>query len=327
MRAAKFGAILGYCASLLLATAAVVAGTASGYHVVHGWPLLPEGRILGNVAGVAVNSRNEVFVFDRGKRPWKEPLPTDPIAEPTIKVFDGKTGKLLREFGEAMFAMPHGISIDSNDHIWVTDVSLNQVFELDASGKVLHVLGQKGVAGSDNAHFDKPTDVAFLSDGSVLVSDGYGNSRIVEFASNGSFKTSWGSAGKGPGQFNLPHAVAVDAADRVYVADRENDRVQVFDRTGAYIAQWSGAIGRPFGLAAMPQGRIAVLDGGEQPKSGPDRASLAVVDGNGQVRERIGRFGNYDGQFWAAHDVAYGRDGSLYVVDIAGQRVQKFVRP
>ena len=324
MRIAGLRAILGCCLALVLTTAA--AGAPGGYHVVNGWPLLPEGRILGIVAGVAVNSRNEVFVFDRGRRAWKEPLPTDPIADPTIRVFDGRTGKLLREFGKGMFAMPHGISIDRNDHIWVTDVGLHQVFELDPGGSVLRVLGQKAVPGADGTHFDKPTDVAFLSDGSILVSDGYGNARIAEFASDGSFRKAWGSAGKGAGQFNLPHAVAVDAADRVYVADRENDRVQVFDRNGTYVTQWSGAIGRPFGVAAMSDGRVAVLDGGEQPASGPDRAGLAIVDSNGRVVEHIGRFGNYDGQFWGAHDVAYGRDGSLYVVDIAGQRVQKFVR-
>lgn len=319
----------------LLAIAIIVAGAIaapppatkpSALAVVHGWPILPTGRTLGMLAGVAVNSRNEVFVFDRGTHGWKAPLPVDPIKEPTISVFDGASGRLLREFGANLFAMPHGISIDRHDHLWVTDVGLNQVVELDPTGKVLQTLGTRGVAGSDDRHFDKPTDVAFTRDDGILVSDGYGNARVIEFDKDGRYRRQWGTAGKGRGQSHIPHAIAVDAGGRVLVADRENDRVELFDRSGRYLTEWkSPAIGRPFGLAALKDGRIAILDGGEQPDSGPDRAGLAIVDRAGRVLERAGRFGNYDGQFWGAHDVAAGPDGAIYVVDIAGQRVQKFV--
>ncbi len=322
MRLLAFGII----AAALLAVPQLSAETNVVPHVVHGWPILPEGRTLGMLAGVAVDSRNEVYVFDRGMRGWKEPLPTDPINEPTIRVFDGKSGRLLREFGANLFAMPHGISIDREDHVWVTDVGLNQVVELDRFGRVLKTLGTPGKAGSDERHFDKPTDVAFSQDGDVLVSDGYGNSRVIVFDREGRYRRQWGAAGRGSGQFTIPHAIAVDASGRILVADRENDRIELFSAEGRYLSEWkSAAIGRPFGLAVFRDGRVAVLDGGEHPASGPDRAGLVIVDGLGRVRARVGRFGNYDGQFWGAHDVAAGPDNAIYVVDIAGQRVQKFV--
>lgn len=208
----------------------------------------------------------------------------------------------------------------------MTDVGLNQVTELDSNGKVLRTLGTRGIAGSDDRHFDKPTDVAFTGDDGILISDGYGNSRVVEFHKDGHLRRQWGTAGKGQGQFHIPHAIAVDGSGRVLVADRENDRVEMFSQSGKYLTEWkAAAIGRPFGVAALKDGRTAILDGGDQPDSGPDRAGLAIVDQDGRILKRAGRFGNYDGQFWGAHDVAASPDGAIYVVDIAGQRVQKFV--
>ena len=314
-------------ASLLLLLLPCRAVAYPPYHVVHGWPILPPGRILGMTAGVAVNAKGEVFVFDRGFRAWKEPLPVDLIPTPTIEVFDGRSGRLLREWGANQFAMPHGISIDRSGNIWLTDVALNQVFKFSPAGKLLLTLGERGVAGADGTHFDRPTDVAVLSDGTFLVSDGYRNTRVAKFSADGRFLKQWGTPGKAPGQFDTPHALAIDRSGRVYVADRENDRVQVFDGEGGFLAQWRSArIGRPYGLATLPGDRMAIVDGGEQPKSGPDRSGLVIVDRQGNVEQRIGRFGNYDGQFWVAHDVAADDAGTIYVVDIAGQRVQKFIR-
>ncbi len=292
------------------------------YAVVHGWPLLPEGRVLGPCSGVAVNSRGEVLVFHRG-RPGADPKAM--IAEPVLELFDGKTGKLLREWGASIFVAPHGLTIDARDHVWLTDTALNQVFEFDAEGKLLRTLGERGVAGADAAHFDRPTDVAVLADGSFYVSDGYGNSRVMKFAADGSFQFEWGSRGTGPGQFNIPHALAIDAQGRVYVADRINDRVQLFTPEGKYLAEWkSEGIGRPYGLAMLPGGRMAIADGGTLPKSGPDHDGVAVVSLDGKLIERFGRIGPYDGQFRTAHDIAADKTGNLYVVDAAGQRVQKF---
>jgi peptidylamidoglycolate lyase len=193
--------------------------------------------------------------------------------------------------------------------------------------KLLRTLGEHGVAGADATHFDRPTDVAPLADGSFYIADGYGNSRVARFSGEGKLLYQWGTRGTGPGQFNIPHALAVDAQGRVYVADRVNDRVQVFDGKGGYLTEWkSPTIGRPFGLALLPGSRIAILDGGSNPDKVPDHDGVTIAGLDGKVTEHFGRMGNQDGQFWIAHDVAADRAGNLYVVDIAGQRVQKFVR-
>ena len=298
-----------------------------GYHVVYGWPELPEGRVLGSAAGVAVNGKDEVFVFHRAGRTWSEPLPTDPITASTIAVFDGQTGRLLREIGAGVFAMPHGISVDRDGNLWATDVALHQVIKLATDGRVLMTLGTRGEPEDDGRHFNRPTQVGFAADGTILVADGYRNTRIARFSADGRFLGQWGTPGKGPGQFNTPHGIAIDAAGKVYVADRNNDRVQVFSPEGQLLAIWaSPQIGRPYGIALLGPDRFAIADGGEQPTSGPDRSALVIVDGTGRVIERIGRYGNQDGQFRMAHHLASDRHGAIYVVDITGQRVQKFIR-
>ena len=313
-------------ALLLVLPGAASPPPANGYHIVHGWPQLPAGQVLGSAAGVAVNARNEVFVFHRAERTWNEPLPTDAIANPTIAVFDGKSGKILRQFGAGLFAMPHGLSVDREGNLWATDVALNQVFKLSPQGQVLLTLGERAVAGNDRGHFNRPTQVAFDDDGSILVADGYRNTRIVRFSAAGRYLSQWGAPGRGNGEFDTPHAVTVDGTGKIYVADRENDRVQVFDRQGRFVNAWSSTeIGRPYGITYLGNRRFAIADGGEQPESGPDRSALVILDDQGKVIERVGRYGNYDGQFRMAHHLAAGRDGAIYVVDIRGQRVQKFV--
>lgn len=314
-------------ATLLLAAPAIAAPKpAGGYAVVHGWPELPPGEILGQTAGVGVDSHGNVLVFHRADRRWREPIRLDPISAPTLILFDGSTGKALRQWGAGMFALPHGLTIDDHDNVWLTDVALNQVFKFAPDGKLLMTLGERGVAGADGGHFDKPSDVAVLPDGSFYVSDGYGNSRVAKFSAEGKFEFQWGVPGTAPGQFQLPHGLAIDAAGRVYVADRENDRVQIFDAKGKFLAQWHAAeIGRPYGIATLGRERMVIVDGGEQPETGPDRSGAAIVDLIGRVVDRFGRFGNYDGEFVGAHDVATAADGSIYVVDVGGLRVQKFV--
>lgn len=312
---------LGGCARL----AAPGAGPVQ-YEVVHAWPELPGGRILGQATGVDVDSRGNVFVFHRARRTWSTDSSLPLIDESTVEVFDGSTGRHLRSWGADSFLMPHGLTIDHEDNVWVTDTLLHQVLKFSPNGELLLAVGQARVAGADAHHFNLPTDVAVLPDGSFYVSDGYGNARIVKFGATGSYEFEWGRPGKGPGEFDLPHAIDVDLAGRVYVADRSNARVQVFDATGRFLAQWHGTeIGRPYSVA-VAGARAVVVDGGDQPERGPDRSGAAEVDLEGRVLSRFGRFGNQDGQFRLAHDVAVADDGSVYVVDAWGQRVQKFTR-
>ena len=268
------------------------------------------------------------LVFHRNERTWpaSDELDATPIALPTITIFDGRTGQVLREWGANQFAMPHGLTVDSKDNIWVTDVALQQVYEFSHDGHLLMTLGERGVAGTDTEHFNRVTDVAVAADGSFFVSDGYRNSRVMKFSPTGTFLTQWGTKGSGPGQFDVPHAVALDQRGLVYVADRENDRVQIFDGNGRYMGEWkSKDIGRPYSLRFGSDGTAYVADGGEQPEMPPDRSGVAVVSRDGKQITHFGRWGNYDGQLETAHGIAVARDGSVYVADITGKRVQKFV--
>ena len=297
-----------------------------GYAVSHGWPELPAGRILGQATGVAVDSHNHVFVFHRAGREWSDPFPEEPIKAPTVIVFDGETGEMVSEWGGNMFVMPHGLSIDAADNVWLTDVGRHQVFKLSHDGDLLLTLGEDRVPGADSEHFNLPTDVAVLKDGGFFVSDGYANTRVVKFSSEGQFQFQWGEKGSKDGQFDLPHGIAVDSESRVYVADRSNARVQVYDREGRFIAQWKSAeIGRPYAVAIGLNDIAYIVDGGDQPLEPPDRSRALKISLSGEVEATFGRYGNYDGQFQLGHDIAVGEDGAVYVVDAWGMRVQKFL--
>jgi DNA-binding beta-propeller fold protein YncE len=188
-------------------------------------------------------------------------------------------------------------------------------------------LGTEHVPGLDGAHFNKPTDVAFAADGSVYISDGYGNSRVAKFSAEGKFLLDWGHKGQGLGEFDLPHNVAVDAQGRVYVADRMNVRIQIFDANGKFLNMWkSDELGRPWGLAIGPDGLLYMVDGGDLKPGPPDRGRILKLDLNGKILAKWSRFGNYDGQIYWGHDIALGKDGAVYVGDVYhGMRVQKFV--
>src|SRR6185369_16392096 len=192
--------------------------TASRFHVVHGWPIVPENTILDEVSAVAVDSHDDVLVLQRGGRKWPDDnkFDTTPIPVSTVFVFDGRTGRLLKKWGENVLALPHSITVDHENSVWIADVALHQVFKFSRDGKLLMQLGERGVAGDDNKHFNQPSDVAVAPDGSIFVSDGYGNNRIVKFAPDGKFLLQWGTKGKEPGQLDLPHALTFDNG-RVYV--------------------------------------------------------------------------------------------------------------
>lgn len=297
------------------------------HEVVPDWPRLPEGHVLGLCAGVGVDAQNRVFVFHRSGRKWSNPFPKEPIKEPTVSIFDGVTGKLLATWGENRFIMPHGLTIDSGGNVWLTDVGLHQVFQCTPEGKVLLTLGEAGVPGADARHFNLPTDVAVLADGSFYVSDGYKNTRVVKFSAAGEFEFQWGSKGRGEGEFNLPHGIAIDSQGRVIVCDRENERLQLFDVRGGLIAAWKGPqIGKPYGIATAPDGHVFIIDGGS-PSVRPEQRGKAVeLDASATVIDTFGSFGQAPGQFQLGHDIAIGLDGALYVAEGTGARVQKFVR-
>ena len=248
------------------------------YSVVHGWPQLPSGFVLGQVSGVAVDSHNHVFVFHRAENSWASDK-SHAIASPTVLCFDGASGKLLFSWGENRFLEPHGLRVDRHDNVWLTDRALQQVFEFTHEGKLILTIGTERSAGVDATHFNLPTDIGFDSGGDVYVSDGYGNNRVAKFSAEGKFLLDWGRKGDGPGEFNLPHSVAVDAQGRVYVADRSNSRIQVFDGNGRFVTMWkSEELGRPWSVTIGPDNLLYVVDGGDLKPGPPDRGRLLKLD-------------------------------------------------
>ena len=298
------------------------------YRVVRDWPQLPEGIFLGQVSGIDVDSQGRVFIFHRADRIWTgQDFGLDMIQSPTLLILNGTTGQLTESRGADMFVLPHGLTIDHEDNLWLTDVGLHQVFKFDPAGNLLFVLGERGVQGNDSLHFNQPTDVAVAADGTFYVSDGYGNSRIAKFSPSGEFLTSWGTAGDAPGEFNTPHSIALDHAGNIYVADRGNARLQIFTPDGVFIKEWRGAsFGSPWAVRVENE-IVYIVDGGDQTEFWPDRARILKFDLNGNPLASFGTYGKEPGQFIWPHTIALGQDGELYVGEVAtGMRIQKFVR-
>jgi DNA-binding beta-propeller fold protein YncE len=271
------------------------------YQPVPNWPKLPDGMQFGPVSAVATDSADRVFVFHRGKHP--------------ILVFE-RDGKYLRSWGDEFINSAHGIRIDADNNVWITDVGNHQVLKFNPEGKLLLSLGQKGKRGDTPDRFNKPTDVAFAAGGEFYVSDGYGNSRVLKFSKEGKLLKQWGKEGKGPGEFNLPHAICVDAQGKVYVGDRENQRIQVFDPDGKFLAQWTES-GAPYGMFLTRAGQMFVADGLAN--------WIKVLDKDGKTLGRFGGPGKNLGQFAMPHMLCVDSQGAIYVAEVEGIRVQKFV--
>jgi DNA-binding beta-propeller fold protein YncE len=270
------------------------------YKPVVGWMKLPSDIKLGPVSAVATDPDDRVYVFHRGKHP--------------ILVFD-RDGTYLRSWGDDHLKTPHGLRIGPDRNVWVTDIGNHQVLKFDPEGKLLLSLGKKGMPGTAPDQFDRPTDVAVTPTGEFYVSDGYGNSRVLKFSAEGKLLQQWGKKGKGPGEFNLPHAICLDGKGRVYVGDRENERVQVFDADGKFLAQWPES-GAPYGLF-LTGDRLFVADG---------RANwIKVLDANGKTVGRWGEKGTAPGQFQMPHMLCVDSRGAVYVAEVDGKRLQKFV--
>ncbi len=278
---------------------ALAADALPDYRPVAGWPKLPDGVVFGPVSAVAADG-NTIYVLHRGKKP--------------ILVF-GRDGTFLRSWGDDVIEIGHGLRVDAGRNLWITDIGGHQVFKFDAQGKLLMTLGMKDKPGDGRDQFNKPTDVAFAANGDFFVTDGYGNNRVVKFNKEGKYLKEWGTQGKGVGEFNLPHAIVIDAAGRLYVGDRENNRVQLFDGDGKFLAVWKES-GAPYGLF-LHGDRLYVADG---------RAGwVMVLDAHGKPIGRIGSKGTAVGQFKMPHMLCVDADGALYVAEVDNKRIQKFV--
>jgi peptidylamidoglycolate lyase len=296
------------------------------YILVEDWPKLSEGMVLGNPTGLGIDADNNILVFHRAGRVWQEPMPEDNIQENTIVTINKLTGEILKSWGADLFIMPHGLEVDNENNVWVTDVALHQVFKFSPEGNLLMALGEATVPGNDAEHFNLPTDVAVADDGSFYVSDGYGNSRVVKFSKEGTYLFEWGTFGDKPGEFNTPHGIDLDKYGNVYVADRENNRIQKFDADGNFLAVWQNKI--------TEQLYSVTIDNANNHLFGIDYMTVndTIVKGSDifrfdldiNLQIQFGRTGFYDGPISRYHDILVDDEGSIYVGDILGNTVQKF---
>ena len=272
-----------------------------GYIVVEGWGKLPEGWRYTQVSGVAVDSRDNAYVFCRGEHP--------------VIIFDRK-GEFLGSWGEGVFTQPHGIYIDVDDHVYCIDSGDHTVRKTTVDGEMLMTLGTEGKPAAEGDPFNRPTDAGISPTGEIYVTDGYGNARVHKFSPEGVHLFSWGKPGDGPGQFDLPHGVWVDGEGRVYVADRQNNRIQIFTSEGKYIEAWTD-LKRPCSIRIDEGGRVHVAE---------LAARMSVLDRKGRVLARWGgEESTVPGLFRAPHCACTDSRGDLYVGEVLeGQRIQKF---
>ena len=285
------------------------------YELDEGWGKLPDGYEFNQAAGVAIDSMDRVYVFNRSSH--------------QLMVLE-RDGSFIESWDEK-FNNPHGIHIDHDDNVYLADRDAQVVLKYSPQGRLLLTLGTRDHA-SDTGYtlpervvhkaagpFNLPTGIAVNTDGDIFISDGYGNSRVHKYDATGALIYSWGTPGEvNPGDMHLPHGICLDQEGRLLVCDRENHRVQIFDQEGEYLAMWTGFV-QPTDVVVGASGEAYVSE---------LRHRLSIVDGNGNVLARWGGESSHEpGQFVAPHGIAVDSHGDIYVGEVLeGQRVQKFVR-
>src|SRR5215469_9592474 len=271
---------------------------------------LPPDMKMGPAASVAFDSKGYLFVLNRGPQPLME--------------FDAG-GKFVRSFGEGLFTRTHGLRIDSDGNIWVTDVGAHIVVKLSPEGQVLLTLGTKGQAGEWNEatqshHFNEPNDVAIGANGDIFVVQGHtpgrGDPRVLKFDKSGNFIKTWGGKGTEPGQFEVAHGIAIDAKGLLWVTDRENQRIQIFDQDGKFVRELKYA-GLPCGLS-IGRDSIFMVNG--------FAGQLLKMDLDGNVQAATGKPGKGLGEFGEAHYVAVSPKGEIFIADTVNSTLHKFVK-
>lgn len=296
---------------------------AIGYKVDPNWPAQSPGIEWAAVPGAIVDDQDRVWVFTRGT--------------PPVLVYDLQ-GRLLRSWGKDIVGKAHYMRFDPEGNVWTTDLGRHLVRKCTPDGKVLMTLGTDGVTGDDEKHFNLPTDVVIAPNGHIFVTDGYGNNRIVHFDPSGRFVKAWGKLGTKPGEFSLPHSIAMDSRQRLYVADRNNARIQVFDTDGKFIAEWRNIL-VPWGLHITKNDEIWAC--GSSPMRWPDGAAPFGYPPKDQLVMRFDTEGKVQ-QLWTMpkcadgapmpgecnwlHGIGIDSKGNLYLSDIKGMRIQKFLR-
>jgi len=286
------------------------------------WPERRQDVVWGGMSGVAVDGQDNVWVLSR--------------ANPFVQVYQAD-GKFLKSWGEGLLRGPHMLSLDAQGNVWVTDTGRHVVIQCSPDGKLLRTLGTPGEPGCDDRHFDKPTDVAVTPAGDVFISDGYSNARVVHYDKDGKFVKTWGKLGIAPGEFNLPHAIALDSRGRLYVADRNNARIQVFAQDGTFLDQWRNIV-VPCAFWMTKDDELWVC--GTSPMTWRPEDNVLGYPPKDQLFMKFDTSGKLL-QLWSVpkgedgkeqpgdlnwvHGLAVDSKGNVYAVDVMGRRVQKFV--
>lgn len=279
-----------------------------------GWGNLPEGWYLREATSVDVDSAGRVYVFNRGNHP--------------VIIFDGE-GNPIRSWGEGIFSNPHGITVDPEGNVWCVDNADHSIRKFTPEGKLLLTLSERGRSSApmSGRPFNGPTRVAIdPRNGEILVADGYGNARVHRFTPDGrTLVCSWGESGTEPGQFNIVHDIDVDREGLVYVADRENRRIQVFSPGGELLARWPD-FSRTAAVHVSRWGKQLVLvgeyfGGGVEAYTTAMRLGprVSILGGEGRLYARLGEmsYGDEPGRFYAPHCVAEDPQGNIYVAEVS----------
>jgi hypothetical protein len=328
------------------------------YRLVEGWPTLPKnmnGGRWGEVIRVHVAHDGNIWVFHRCFNtvpPGSAVCINRGPANPPILEFN-PAGRLLKSFGAGLFAYPHGFTVDQEGNLWVTDVNDaetvlgmsarnaagvvmgQEVLKLSPSGKVLMTLGKEGVSGNGPDTFDRPTGVAIAPNGDIFVTDGHlpnahNNGRVLKFSKNGTFIKSWGKRGSAPGDFDEPHDIFLGGSqNRLYVADRRNQRIQVFDQEGRFIAAWK-QFGEPSSVFVGKDDTIYVGSGFRDPaaKRGEVRGIVVGSAVDGSLKAFIPDPADPDSltRGTTSSGIAADAEGSIYSADVAAHNLRKYVK-
>ncbi len=314
---------------------------------------LPADVYLGEVAGVATNSKGQILVYTRTGNPTVGLGNSRLFTHGGSRLFQfDRNGTFVREIGQGIygFLIAHAVRVDPQDNIWIVDEGSNQVVKFSPDGRVLMVLGRKpeavtirmpasgapsgrgaaGAAGAGGAgdQFVRPSDVAWDSDGNIFVADGHGaNARIAKFDRTGRFLLSWGGRGAEPGQFNVPHSIATDAQGNVYVADSGNKRIQIFDGRGTFKSQITD-IGVPMAICVSGGSHQYLYSSHAGDRYGMDDAAIYKIELDGKVLGRFGKAGKLDKEFGLVNAIDCRTENEIYIGELTNWRVQKLnLRP
>ena len=276
------------------------------------WGNLPENWTYQEATAVGVDSKDNVYVFNRGTHP--------------MVVFDS-SGNLLRTWGDGFFKTPHGITIGPDDEIYCTDVADHTVSKMTTEGELIFTIGTSGKPGEamSGQPFNRPTHLAVdPRNGDLFVADGYSNAHVHHFTPEGKLVNSWGESGTGEGQFNIVHNIFIDEDGWVYIADRENHRVQVFDTKGNFQTQWSN-LSRAAAIYVDHRGSGLVYVGeyyGGIPSNvlGTDLGPrVTILDRQGNIKARLGSqsYGDEPGRFYSPHGISVDSQGNIYVAEVS----------